>query len=190
MESASLRLTLSEPPSATPATLGLWELGVHNWTQSGATWNTYDGVNNWSAPGAYGTDRLGMLSSHVMTSEVTGASLEFNATLAVQNTMREEHGLDLILDVLNPGSGQTRYVYIAESVSQLTEDKWPELILVYTSGSDVAPGTPDIISPLNGFGLLKMVLKAKPDDTNAELECSPRSFTNWMDSRIRYLRAL
>ena len=60
------------------------------------------GVNNWSTPGAYGTDRLGMLSSHVMTSEVTGASLEFNATLAVQNAMREERGLDLILDVLVP----------------------------------------------------------------------------------------
>ena len=115
VESASLRLTLSEPPSATPATLGLWELDVHNWTQSGATWNTYDGVNNWSTPGAYGADRLGMLSSHVMTSEVTGASLEFNATLAVQNAMREERGLDLILDVLNPGSGQT-HMYTSQSL--------------------------------------------------------------------------
>ena len=100
-----------------------------------------------------------------MTSEVTGASLEFNATLAVQNAMREERGLDLILDVLNPGSGQTRYVYIAESVSQLTEDKWPELILVYTSGSDVAPDTPSTISPLNGSWAIEEGIEAKPDDS-------------------------
>ena len=204
VESASLRLTLSEPPSATPATLGLWELDVHNWTQSGATWNTYDGVNNWSTPGAYGADRLGMLSSHVMTSEVTGASLEFNATLAVQNAMREERGLDLILDVLNPGSGQTRYVYIAESVSQLTEDKWPELILVYTSGSDVAPDTPSTISPLNGSWAIEEGIEAKPDDSptlnwsasqgvpltgyTLEIDTSEhfnstdlRSYTSWID---------
>ena len=43
--SSSLELTLDSVTNS--GDVGVWEGNNHNWSESKATWNSYDGVNSW-----------------------------------------------------------------------------------------------------------------------------------------------
>ena len=171
VESAQLEMYLQESPTGIPI-VGAWENMRNNWTQDGATWSTYDGVNSWSTSGAKGSDRGSLLDTTTIGSGFTSASsATWNVTLAVQNAMRDNHSADFILGIIGAGSGQTRDVLLHSGSG--IDAKRPELSFVYVPGSNAIPNEPVPVSPLNGSWSIK-------DGINPEPIYRPTM--NWTDS--------
>ena len=148
VESANLEFYLSDFPFGTPV-VGAWENTQHDWTEDGATWATYDGVNTWNNVGAKGSERSSLLDSVSIGSGYTSSSsVNWNVTLAVQNAMRDNHSADFILGVVGAGSGQIRDVLFHPGTA--VDAKRPELTFVYVPGSNAIPIEPVPVMPLNG----------------------------------------
>jgi len=163
VKTATLKMRLTDYPSGTP-TVGAWESRQHNWTESGATWSTYDGVNSWGTSGAKGWERAGLLDSESLDSGYSaGDWVEFDITLAVQNAMREDRAVDLVIGVVGIGSGSDRsalfYPNNANSVNR------PEISFVYVPGSDALPSEPVPVSPLNGSWSVDTGINPAPDQS-------------------------
>ena len=148
VESAHLGVKLADYPSGSP-NVAIWESRQHNWTADGATWATYDGVNNWGAAGAKGWERGSLIDSVTIgNSYSAGDSVEWNVTLGVQNAMREERSVDFLIGVTGVGTGTDRDIMIYPG-SISTESYRPQLSFVYVPGSDAVPVDPVPIHPLN-----------------------------------------
>lgn len=148
VESANLEFYLSDFPFGTPV-VGAWENTQHGWTEDGATWATYDGVNTWNNVGAKGSERSSLLDSVSIGSGYTSSSsANWNVTLAVQNAMRDNHSADFILGVVGAGTGQIRDVLFHPGTA--IDAKRPELSFVYVPGSNAIPIEPVPVMPLNG----------------------------------------
>ena len=148
VESAHLGVKLADYPSGSP-NVAIWESRQHNWTADGATWATYDGVNNWGAAGAKGWERGSLIDSVTIgNSYSAGDSVEWNVTLGVQNAMREERSVDFLIGVTGVGTGTDRDIMIYPG-SISTESYRPQLSFVYVPGSDAVPDDPVPIHPLN-----------------------------------------
>ena len=148
VESANLEFTLGSNPFNAP-TLAVWENTQNNWTADGATWTTYDGVNNWGMAGAKGAERGSLLDSVSLgTSFSSGSTVEWNVTLGVQNAMRENRSVNFLLGILGVGSGQTRDVQLYPGSGAVSTR--PELTFVYVPGSNAVPNDPSPMAPLNG----------------------------------------
>ena len=148
VESANLEFTLGSNPFNAP-TLAVWENTQSNWTAEGATWSTYDGVNNWGMAGAKGSERGSLLDSVGLTSGyASGDTVEWNVTLGVQNAMRENRSVDFMLGVLGVGTGQSREVQLFPGSGAVSTR--PELTFVYVPGSNAVPSDPSPFSPING----------------------------------------
>ena len=163
VKSATLKMRLADYPSGNPA-IAAWESLQHNWSEDTATWSTYDGTNNWGTGGAKGWEKSGLVDSQTLDSSYSaGDWVEWDITLAVQNAMREDRSVDLILGVLGIGSGNNRealfYPNSANSVSR------PEISFVYVPGSDALPSEPVPQTPSNGSWSIESGINPAPDRT-------------------------
>lgn len=149
VESANLEFKLADNPSGSP-NVAVWESDQHNWSAEGATWSTYDGVNNWGAAGAKGWERGSLIDSLTVSSSYSAGDLvEWNVTLGVQNAMRENRPVDFIIGVTGVGTGVDRDLLVYPG-SASTASFRPQLSFVYVPGSDAIPDDPMPVSPLNG----------------------------------------
>ena len=163
VKTATLKMRLADYPSGSPD-VAVWESRQNNWTEEGATWASFDGTSSWGTSGAKGWERAGLQDSETLDSSyAAGDYVEFDVTLAVQNAMREERPVDLIIGVLGIGSGADRdalfYPNQANSVSR------PEISFVYVPGSDALPADPVPLSPLNGSWSVDSGINPAPNDT-------------------------
>ena len=161
VKTATLKMRLADYPSGTP-TLGAWESRQHNWSESTATWSTFDGTNSWGTSGAKGWERAGLLDTESLgNSYSAGDWVELDITLAVQNAMRENRSVDLILGIVGVGSGGDRdalfYPNSANSANR------PEISFVYVPGSDALPSEPVPQAPLNGSWSVESGIEPAPD---------------------------
>ena len=163
VKTATLKMKLYDYPSGSPI-IGAWESQQHNWTEDGATWATYDGVNAWGTAGAKGWERAGLLDSETLgTSYASGDWVELDITLAVQNAMRENREVDLVLGVVGVGSGYDRSALFYPNNADAT--KRPEISFVYVPGSNALPAEPVPFSPLNGSWSIESGMNLAPDQT-------------------------
>jgi len=147
VESAHLSMVIGSTPINSPK-LSIWESNQHNWTDSGATWVTYDGSTNWGMSGGKNS-RLSLLDSIQLNSTyMDGDLIDWDITLGVQNAMRENRSADFMLGILGAGTGGSREVQLYPGLS--LDSQKPELRFVYTPGSNVAPTNPVPLTPLNG----------------------------------------
>jgi hypothetical protein len=148
VESAHLSMMVGGTPYNSPK-VTVWESRQQNWTDSGATWNTFDGVNTWSTSGAKGWERSSLLDSVQLDSSFAdGDRIEWNVTLGVQNAMRENRSVDFQIGILGAGTGQSREVQLYPGHGEFSEK--PELSFVYVPGSNAVPTDPVPLTPLNG----------------------------------------
>jgi len=105
-----------------------------SWTESGATWNSRDGTNNWSGGGCTGSgtdrdtqqfDEVGIPSGE--TGEHTWTLSNGGQTM-MQAHFENNQGILLTHDVVQ-GSG--RQVEIASS-DRADPDQWPKMVIDYT----------------------------------------------------------
>ncbi len=162
VESAHLAVKLADYPSGSP-NVAVWESRQHNWTADGATWTTYDGVNNWASAGAKGWERGSLIDSlTVGNSYSAGDTLEWNVTLGIQNAMRDDRAADFIIGVTGVGSGLDRDIMIYPG-STTTASYRPQLSFVYVPGSDAIPNDPVPLSPLNGSWSVTPGIETAPE---------------------------
>ena len=154
---ASLSMALSYAGSS--PSVGAWENLQHNWTENGVTWNTYDGTNNWGVGGASGWERGSLLdSTTIPTSSSTGTTFEWNITQGVQSSMRGNGQVDVILTVLNTGSNPDALLYSNEASGAYL----PELVMIYTPGSNSMPSNPILVSPANASWSVESGIEPAP----------------------------
>mgnify|MGYP001177181361 FL=1 len=163
VQTATLKMRLSDYPIGSPK-IGAWESRQHNWTEEGATWQSYDGnsANSWGTSGAKGWERAGLLDSITLGSAYSaGDWVEFDITLAVQNAMREDRAVDLVLGIVGVGSGVDRdALFYPNSASSSNR---PEISFIYVPGSDALPSEPVPQSPLNGSWSVESGINPAPE---------------------------
>ena len=161
VKSATLKMRLASYPLGTPS-IGAWESLQHNWSEDTATWATYDGTNAWGTSGAKGWEKSSLLDSVSITnSNVAGDWLEWDITLAVQNAMRENRSVDLILGIMDVGSGNNRDILLYPNSANPASR--PEISFVYVPGSNALPSDPTPVLPLNGSWSVKQGINPEPD---------------------------
>lgn len=161
VESAHLSMMIGSAPSNSPK-VAIWESRQQNWTADGATWATYDGTNNWGMSGAKGWERSSLLDSvQLNTSYVDGDRIEWDVTLGVQNSMRDNRSVDFLIGILGAGTGQSREVELYPGLSP--DAQKPELRFVYVPGSNVVPSDPVPLTPLNGAWSMGTGVDQTPD---------------------------
>ena len=124
----------------------MYESSEHDWDESSATWNTTDGSTPWNGLGASGSERVQSLDTTDIDADNTW--YEWNVTAAVQSAMRTDSLVDFILASESSASWNPVSFYDRGSSSM------PELIIVYTNGSNAAPNVPIDMSPANGDWIL------------------------------------
>ena len=157
---ANLRMKLSYV-QGNPV-VGAWDNSQSNWDADSATWNTYDGVNNWSQSGAKGSERGSLLSSSTITSAFSsGDWVSWNVTLGTQDAMRNDGSLDFIVGMIGAGTGGSREALLYSSEEPALSR--PEIVLVYTPGSDAIPNNPVPISPANASWSIESGIEPAPE---------------------------
>ena len=124
----------------------MYESSEHAWDESTATWNTTDGSTPWNSPGARGSERIQSLDTTDIDADNTW--YEWNVTAAVQSAMRTDSQVDFILASESSANWNPVSFYDRGSGSM------PELVIVYTNGSNAAPNVPTGLSPANGEWIL------------------------------------
>ena len=124
----------------------MYESSEHDWDESSATWNTTDGITPWNGLGASGSERVQSLDTTDIDADNTW--YEWNVTAAVQSAMRTDSLVDFILASESSASWAPVSFYDRGSGSM------PELVIVYTNGSNAAPNVPIDMSPANGDWIL------------------------------------
>ena len=163
VKTATLKMRLADYPSGTPI-VAAWESRQNNWTEDTATWATFDGTNAWGTSGAKGWEKSSLLDSESLgNSYSAGDWVEWDVTLAVQNAMRENRSVDLILGILGSGSGNNRDALFYPNTAASTSR--PEISFVYVPGSDAVPSDPVPVSPLNGSWSVETGINPAPDKT-------------------------
>ena len=117
------------------------------WTESGATWNTYDGTNNWgtAGAGADGTDRVSTISAALtMDGTPAGAFVDFSGaqlTADVQAVIGSTCSWLLSAETAEY-QGDAGYAYNAFYSSDYTTDanKRPKATIIHHTPSSGAAG--------------------------------------------------
>ncbi|MGB0489655.1 MAG: DNRLRE domain-containing protein, partial [Candidatus Poseidoniaceae archaeon] len=148
VQSANVSMELSLAAGGSPI-IGAFESRQHNWTESGATWATYDGTNAWGTSGARGWERGALLTSTTVDSSYSGGDrVNWNVTQAVQSAMRENRSVDFIFDMVTTPSTVSKYALLYGNGA--TSSDRAEMTIVYVPGSDSVPDEPVPSSPANG----------------------------------------
>ncbi len=149
VESSQIELQLDS--NTNPAEIGVWEGFQHNWTNTGVTWNTYDGVNSWNSPGASGNEKGQLLDSIMISNSASqGDLIVWNVTSATQRSMRDGTPLDLIFNTISTSTTSTTSSTLFYSSFESDQSKHPSLKFVYIPGSNQLPSIPTLDLPLNG----------------------------------------
>ncbi len=144
--SSSIALNLES--SLEETNVGVWEGNIHNWTDTGVNWFTYDGVNNWPVSGVQGSSRGQLLDTQVITSSaIQGDEFVWNITSATQYALRDSTPLDLIFDSIQSTSSIDNNAIFNSSFNSV--DK-PVLSFIYVPGSNQLPDYPTLDYPING----------------------------------------
>tara|TARA_B100000683_G_scaffold59235_1_gene57285 strand:+ start:72042 stop:81215 length:9174 start_codon:yes stop_codon:yes gene_type:complete len=148
VQSANVSMELSLAAGGSPI-IGAFESRQHNWTESGATWATYDGTNAWGTSGARGWERGALLTSTTVDSSYSGGDrVNWNVTQAVQSAMRENRSVDFIFDMVTTPSTVSKYALLYGNGASSSDRA--EMTIVYVPGSDSVPDEPVPSSPANG----------------------------------------
>ena len=140
VQSANVSMELSLAASGSPV-IGAFESRQHNWTESGATWATYDGTNAWGTSGARGWERGALLTSTTVDSSYSGGDrVNWNVTQAVQSAMRENRSVDFIFDMVTTPSTVSKYALLYGNGAASSDRA--EMTIVYVPGSDSVPTSP------------------------------------------------
>ena len=144
--SSSLELTLDSVTNS--GDVGVWEGNNHNWSESKATWNSYDGVNSWLVPGVGGVDRGQLLDTQSIPSTAQqGDTFSWNITSATQFALREMRPVDFILDIPQSVSSTSKLFTFSSNYDAANA---PVLSFIYVPGSNQLPSFPTLEYPLNG----------------------------------------
>lgn len=105
------------------------------WTESGATWNTYDGTNNWNTSGCLGagTDRLSTTESVTAIASTTGQYYALDCTSLVSDIVDGTISSDEGFHLERNDTGED-FESKSFSSSQATDGQRPELVVVTTTG--------------------------------------------------------
>ena len=154
--SATLRLRTHQYSGLTSFAIPMTvhESSEHAWTETGATWNTTDGTTPWNGLGASGSERVQALDTVDVRFDSTW--YDWNVTAAVQGAMRGDSLIDFILT----SSHSSPVTFYDRSSSHK-----PELIIIYTNGSNAAPAVPSDLTPGNGDWILSGDVQFAVDQT-------------------------
>lgn len=119
------------------------------WTESGATWNKYDGVNAWPVNGVGGDWDSEM---EAICTQINGAvDLLFDITAHVEDAMANRSGvLNLLLKITGVdcnGNPNFRHRYYSSDEAVETA-KRPKLVIEYDEGTGASPTIYPSIRPL------------------------------------------
>jgi hypothetical protein len=124
---------------------------LRNWTEAGATWNTYDGTNSWATAGGTGAGDIGASTLQtVNTTTVIGGTVSFLTSAALVAAVQAwvdgaaNNGFFIKRDNMGADDGS----YKAWRASEGTDGQRPKLTVTYTAGAAVT----------GGFTLADMVL--------------------------------
>ena len=95
------------------------------------------------------------------SSDSAGDWIEWDITLAVQNAMRENRSVDLILGIIDSGSGNNRDILLYQNSASSANR--PEISFVYVPGSDALPSDPTPVTPLNGSWSIEQGINPAPN---------------------------
>ena len=130
------------------------ESAEHAWGETTANWNTTNGTRLWNGLGASGSERVQALDATDVRYDSTW--YEWNVTAAVQSSMRAGSLIDFILT-----SAHTSPVTFYDRSSNYK----PELVIVYTNGSNAAPSVASGLTPGNGDWILSGDVQFAVDQT-------------------------
>jgi hypothetical protein len=132
--SATLYLTIKQDLSNNSRNMKAYRL-KRNWTETGATWNTYDGSNNWQTAGATGANDYD--SASMGTLALTGTE-SVNTEKSISLTTTEvkkmidgtytNYGWLLMMDT------ETDDMYAWYPCEDATASYRPRLVIEYTAG--------------------------------------------------------
>lgn len=120
-------------------TINVYEVLQNSWTEGGATWNTYDGTNNWNTGGCRGSgsDRASSTTGSAVVNTTTGEYKSWSLNVAdISKTGDSE-----FLVEMDAGEGQSGDVS-QYTKSEGTDGQRPELVVVTTTGSSGAATFP------------------------------------------------
>jgi hypothetical protein len=115
-----------------------------NWTESGATWNSYDGTNPWNTAGAYSVDDVEQTSIGCKTTTASQAvDSKIDITLSAPEIQEMLVGLwtnrGFLLRYVQEGDTNRYEFYSSDEATKTTER--PKLVVNYTVGM-TPTGTP------------------------------------------------
>jgi hypothetical protein len=138
--SATLRLYAVSRTNVNSIEIGAYKL-LRNWTNAAATWNSYDGVSNWTTAGADGaTDRSATADDTTTVSSVS-AWYEWDiTTMAAAWHAAPTANYGVILKAPSEALGSVSYSFASSErgVSSL----WPLLVVVYALPTNTPTFTP------------------------------------------------
>ena len=176
LQIASATLTLTNNGSDDPQTLNLYRCSEPNWTELGANWSTYNGVNPWS--GGAGNPTAPSVSLNY-----TGGDAVFDVTDLVNDAMLHRGG---ILNCVLDGSTDTSYLFASfASMENGTASSRPKITAIPTSASvtltindsDVDNPTPWYVEATSGRNSFVDIKVEGPGDATPILFGSDRDDT-------------
>jgi hypothetical protein len=123
-------LTLFPANGALPAgaTFHLYRVTQTAWTESGATWNKYNGTNSWASPGGDYTTSGGL----EVTIPGPSQDLVFSSLKNLVDDAIANRGGFLHLILIGPETGSTDNYYECKSSDDGTPETRPRLVIDYT----------------------------------------------------------
>lgn len=141
---SSAILTLYKYDGSTTNKIYVYRL-LKNWTEAGATWNTYDGSNAWNISGARGSG-TDYNSTLIGGNSVLGANGSKNITLTASAIQEMINGTmanyGFLINGENAGGGDPETIIYFASSAHATSSYRPKLVIEYT-----APPS-DILTPM------------------------------------------
>ncbi|MGQ9609145.1 MAG: DNRLRE domain-containing protein [bacterium] len=132
VKSAILSLYCTGIDGSTPGTISLHRMTQPNWVVNKATWNKYDGINDWTAPGAEGDYDTTAIS---VWKPIAKTWAEFDVTSIIRNYIDSVY--DSKTGFLLKSGASYDYTYFADSANT-NQSVRPKLTIIYTSNAPVA----------------------------------------------------
>lgn len=139
--SATLYITIYTDAADNTTTFSVYRM-KRAWTESGATWNTYDGTNSWQTAGGTGTndrESTGIGSRSMSASESVPAEISFSLTASKIQEMVS--GTFTNNGFMIASSGETDAGYWAYSSNQATTTVRPRLVINYDPATSTSTVT-------------------------------------------------
>ena len=117
-----------------PAGRKIFRLTNTSWTEGGATWDTYDGVNNWAGGGSFSTSDFTTDDvATTVTDGTDGISVDWNVQAQVQAALDSVSGVYHFVGTDGTGSGYTDTIQV-RTKEHGTAAQRPKLDITFTPG--------------------------------------------------------